>query len=147
VRQQSARPAETGPGDPPVAGALDTAAFEKALGVPVRSEGGVASATIGRDASVRRTRVGAAQGVGTQVAVVGSDERAAVTGEVAMTAPEVQAVVRSLRAGGLHLVGLHTHGIGETPPLWYAAFWGNGTARSLAGALRGVLDAQRAVRR
>lgn len=147
VRQQAARPGERGLGEAPRAGALDSTALEKALRTPVTVEGGVASAVVGRDVTLHRARLGAAQGFGTRVAVVGSDERAAVSGEVAMGASEVQAVVRALRAGGLHLVGLHTHGVLETPTLWYAAFAGTGRAQALAAAVRGVLDAQQAARR
>jgi len=147
VRQHSPRPAERLAGDPPKPGALDTAALEKRLGTALRAEGDVATATIAREVTVHRMRLGAAQGAGTRLWLVGGNEHAAVSGEIAMAAGEVQAVVRALRAGGLHLTGLHGHLVGEAPPLLFAAFWGAGPADALVAAVRGALDAQHAVRR
>jgi hypothetical protein len=51
--------------------------------------------------------------------------------------------LRALRAGGLHIVALHTHMIGEQPVAYFTHYWGKGAAANLAKAFRGALDAQR----
>jgi len=142
--------ARTRPPDPAAQrrdGTLDTAALERRLGTPVRLEHAAAIATVPRPITVRRSRLGAAHGVGTRLWFSGSPERATVIGEIALAPGEVQAVVRALRAGGLHLTLLHGHLVGESPQLLFAGFRGTGTQEALTTAIRAVLDAQRAVQR
>lgn len=81
-------------------------------------------------------------GLTTWAAFTGSDERAAIDGDVAMTAGEVQAVLRALRRAGIHVVALHNHMIGEAPAYYFTHFWGKGPAADLARGFRAALDAQ-----
>jgi hypothetical protein len=60
-----------------------------------------------------------------------------------MTAQEVQAVLRALRKGGLHIVALHNHMIGEQPAFYFTHFWGKGPTRALARAVHAALTAQK----
>jgi hypothetical protein len=60
-----------------------------------------------------------------------------------MTAAEVQPVLRALRKGGIHIVALHNHMIGEQPAFYFTHFWGKGPTRELADALRAALAAQK----
>ena len=71
------------------------------------------------------------------------DALAAVAGDIAMTAREVQPVLKALRGGGIHIVALHNHMLGESPAIFFTHFWGKGAALKLARGLRGALDAQR----
>ena len=69
---------------------------------------------------------------------------AAVTGDVIMTADEVQPVLRALRQADFHVVALHNHMVGEQPAFYFVHFWGKGPAAGLAQGFRRVLDAQSA---
>ena len=88
---------------------------------------------------------GGSMGITTWAAFSGTNERAAVSGDFAMTAAEVQPVLRALRAGGLSIVALHHHMIGEEPPLYFVHFWGKGAAADLARAVQGARAAQAGV--
>lgn len=79
------------------------------------------------------------------MAFAGSDTDAAVAGDFAMTRAEIPVVLRALRAGGIHVVALHNHMLGEQPRFYFTHFWGKGPAAELARALRAALDAQRDV--
>jgi hypothetical protein len=68
---------------------------------------------------------------------------AAVDGDFAMTAGEVQPVLRALRKSRLHIVALHNHMIGETPAYFFVHFWGKGPTQDLAKGLKAALDAQK----
>lgn len=80
-------------------------------------------------------------GLSTWAAFSGSDDAAVVGGDFAMTADEVQPVLRALRDGGINIVAVHNHMIGETPAYYFVHFWGKGPAADLAKGLRGVLEA------
>jgi hypothetical protein len=80
-------------------------------------------------------------------AFTGSDAHAAVDGDFAMTADEVQPVLRALRRENIHVVALHNHMVGETPIYDFTHFWAKGPAIELARGFRAALDAQRGVGR
>jgi hypothetical protein len=84
-------------------------------------------------------------GLTTWAAFSGSDALAAIDGDFIMTASEVQTVLRELRQGGLYVVALHNHMIGEAPVFYFTHFWGKGPAADLARVFRAVLDAQKEV--
>ncbi|MEV5508657.1 LppY/LpqO family protein [Streptomyces orinoci] len=68
------------------------------------------------------------------------DGRAAVNGDFAMTADQVNSVIKALRSHGLEIIELHNHMLHEQPRLFYAHFWATGDASTLARALRAGLD-------
>jgi hypothetical protein len=82
-------------------------------------------------------------GLTTWAAFSGSDGMAAVDGDFIMTAEEVQPVLRALRKGGIHIVALHNHMVGEQPAFYFTHFWGKGPAGELAKGVKSALDAQR----
>jgi hypothetical protein len=88
-------------------------------------------------------KVGGSMGLTTWAAFSGSDDLAAVDGDFIMTAQEVQPVLRALRKGGIHVVALHNHMIGEQPAFYFTHFWGKGPPKELAGALHDALAAQK----
>jgi hypothetical protein len=59
------------------------------------------------------------------------------------TAAEVQPVLQALRKGGFHVVALHNHMMGEQPAFFFTHFWGKGSTKDLANALKAALDAQK----
>jgi hypothetical protein len=67
---------------------------------------------------------------------------AVVDGDFAMTANEVQPVLKALRAAGINIVALHNHMNGETPAIYFTHFWGKGKAANLATGLQDALRAQ-----
>jgi hypothetical protein len=143
VRAARPEPAAGFGGPTPVPGRIDAAAIEKALGHPSQAQQGVVKVTVGREGQMHGAKVEASMGLTTWAAFSGSDELAAVDGDFIMTAAEVQPVLRALRKGGIHVVALHNHMVGERPAFYFTHFWGKGPARDLAAALRGALDAQR----
>jgi hypothetical protein len=143
VRADRTEPASRFAGDVPTAGKIDAAVIEKCLGSRSESQGGVVKVTIGRQGAMHSIVVGGSMGLTTWAAFSGSDELAAVDGDFIMTAPEVQPVLRALRKGGIHIVALHNHMIGEQPPFYFTHFWGKGPARELANALQEALTAQK----
>jgi len=143
VRERSANPATAFPRGGPVAmGSIDRSVIEAILGHPVKDASGVAKVTLGRTASMDGRSFGASMGLTTWAAFTGSDEQAVVNGDFAMTAREVQPVLRALRRAGIHVVALHNHMIDERPAYYFTHYWGRGPARELAEGLRSALDAQ-----
>ncbi|PYQ18990.1 MAG: peptidase M23 [Acidobacteria bacterium] len=69
------------------------------------------------------------------------DGQVMTMGDLVLLAPEVNPVVRALQAGGLDVLAIHNHLIGESPQVVYVHFGGHGPAGRLAEALRAALDA------
>jgi len=142
VRAKSAAPAAGFGGAAPAPGTLDTAALAAMIGAKPVVQGAVVKFTIGREVQMHGVTSGAAMGVNTWAAFSGNDARASVDGDFAMTAGEVQLVLRALRSAGIHVVALHNHMMGENPQLFFLHYWGKGPALELARGVRGALDAQ-----
>ena len=144
VRAKNPTPAELFPGESPRHGDFDTAQLEETIGASGKLRDGVFKISIGRSAIMAGSPFGASMGLTTWMAFSGSDELAAVAGDFAMSAQEVQPVLRALRSSDINIVALHNHMLGESPAMFFAHFWGKGRASKLAQGLRGALDAQRA---
>lgn len=144
VRRGLAVPANSFPGRAPVSGETDAAMIARITGQEVAvKDGGVVKVTIGREAAMHGAPFSSSMGLTTWAAFTGSDELAAIDGDFAMTASEVQPVLRALRRAGIHVVALHNHMIGEEPAYYFTHFWGKGSAAELARGFRSALDAQR----
>jgi hypothetical protein len=143
VRREHVQPATRFAGDVPRSGKLDAEAVEKTLGHKGETQKGVVKVTIGREGAMHGVKVGGPMGLTTWAAFSGSDELAAVDGDFIMSAEEVQPVLRALRKGGIHIVALHNHMIGEQPAFYFTHFWGKGPAQELARGVRSALDAQK----
>jgi uncharacterized protein DUF1259 len=61
-------------------------------------------------------------------------------GDLVLLAEEVNPVVHALQAGGLDVLAVHNHLIGESPQVVYVHFGGHGEAQALAQALRSALE-------
>jgi hypothetical protein len=143
VRKKAPTPAERFPGEPPkITGDYPVSALQNILGAKGLSNGDVLKFTFGRTASMRGASFGASMGVATWAAFTGNKERAVVDGDFAMTADEVQPVMRALRNAGIHVVALHNHMIGETPPYYFLHYWGKGDPTELGRGIRNALDTQ-----
>lgn len=70
-----------------------------------------------------------------------SGGKVAINGDFAMTAEQIDPVIRALRGGGIDIVSLHSHLTHEQPRLFYMHFWSTGDPVALATTLRSALDA------
>jgi hypothetical protein len=138
-----------GKGAPPAAaaaaaaGTLDTARIAQIVGRPGDQMGSVYKITVGRDdLSIKEmgATINARMGMNTWAAFVGTNETAAIAGDVAMLAGEVTPVLKSLRASGISVVAIHHHMTGTDPAIYFLHYWGTGPAEKLAAAFKGALD-------
>ncbi|MFW5924566.1 MAG: DUF1259 domain-containing protein [Myxococcota bacterium] len=149
VRDERPKPAESFAGEPPQAGEIDPEAIAAATGVDVQEKpGGVLKVSVPATTRMGGVEMGGAMGVATWAAFSGTTEHAAMDGDFVMTAEQVQPVLRTLRKGGVHVVALHNHMVGEDPPLYFTHFWAKGPAAELARAFKDtvVASAQAAAR-
>jgi uncharacterized protein DUF1259 len=131
------------PSAPSTAGSLDTAALAKVIGSPGEQAGSVYKITIGRDdLHVREmgAPITARMGLNTWAAFIGTDQKAAVAGDVAMLAAEVTPVLKALRQHGIDIVAIHQHMTTTSPTIFFLHYWGTGPARQLAEGVRAAVD-------
>jgi anaerobic selenocysteine-containing dehydrogenase len=120
---------------------LDTKRLEEIIGHSGQAGGGVFKITIGRGGvKMHGVEVTSSMGLNTWAAFMGTNERAHVAGDVAMTAKEVNPVIRALRKGGIEVVAVHNHMIDEQPRIFFLHYWGTGPAESLARTVREAFD-------
>lgn len=148
VRAQRERPA-TGFGGPTPdpGGGIDEERIAEITGLqPAEKPGGVVKISTGRTVSLDDTPVGPASGVSSWAAFSGSNELAAMDGDIVMTAEQVQPVLKTLRKHDVHVVALHNHMTTERPVLYFTHFWAKGPVDELATAFRNTLDAAETAR-
>jgi hypothetical protein len=99
--------------------------------------------TVGRD-DLKLTEMGAPinarMGLNTWAAFVGTNDNAAVAGDVAMLANEVTPVLKVLRQNGIDIVAIHHHMTGTSPTIYFLHYWGTGPADKLASAFKAALS-------
>jgi hypothetical protein len=122
---------------------IDTAKIAQIVGTPGEQSGAVYKITIGRD-DLKMTEMGAPinarMGLNTWAAFVGTNENAAIAGDVAMVASEVQPVLRALRKNGLVVVAIHHHMVDSRPVVYFLHYWGTGPADKLATSFKAALS-------
>jgi len=123
----------------PANSSLDPKRIDAVLGRSGEMNKGVYKVTIGREVKMAGHAMGNAMGVNTWAAFAGSDERAIVDGDLAMLESEAQDVLKALRAGGINVVAIHQHMIGETPRMMFLHYWGVGRSEDLARTLAAAL--------
>jgi hypothetical protein len=98
--------------------------------------------TIGRD-DLKLTEMGAPinsrMGLNTWAAFVGTNDNAAIAGDVAMLSGEVTPVLKALRRNGLDVVAIHHHMIDTRPSVYFLHYWGTGPAEKLATGFKAAL--------
>jgi len=135
-----------GPGAaaPPAAvPAMDDAKLAQIAGYAGERTGAVYKITVGRD-DLKIAEMGAVinarMGLNTWAAFVGTNDSAAIGGDVAMLASEVTPVLKALRQNGLQIVAIHHHMTGTSPTIFFLHYWGTGPAAKLAAGFRAALD-------
>ncbi len=137
------RPAST-PAPPAAAPTqIDTAKLAQIVGTPGEQTGAVYKITIGRD-DLKLTEMGAPinarMGLNTWAAFVGTNENAAIAGDVAMLANEVTPVLKALRKNGLDVVAIHHHMTDTRPTIYFLHYWGTGPADKLAAGFKAAVS-------
>jgi hypothetical protein len=123
--------------------ALDTAKLAKIVGHDGEQSGAVYKITVGRDdlgMKEHGATINARMGLNTWVAFVGTQEDAAVAGDVAMLENEVTPVLKALRKNGLDVVAIHHHMTEDRPVVIFLHYWGRGPSEKLAAAFKAALD-------
>src|ERR1051325_1359486 len=128
---------------PPATIDLPTSELDHALGASGKISGGAYQFAVARAERVvmHGVEIPPAAGVATAINFqpLGGG-RAAASGDFVMTANEVNAVIRELRAGAIEVTALHSHMLHEAPRLFFMHFWATGDALALARTLRAALD-------
>jgi len=122
---------------------IDVAKIAKIVGHEGEQTGAVYKITVGRDALGMKEHgatINARMGLNTWAAFVGTQEDAAVAGDVAMLETEVTPVLKALRKNGLDVVAIHHHMTGVTPMVIFLHYWGRGPAEKLATGFKSALD-------
>jgi len=122
---------------------LNTARIAQLAGHSGDQSGAVYKITVGRD-DLKMTEMGAPinarMGLNTWAAFVGTDDKAAVAGDVAMLPSEVNGVLKALRQNGLDVVAIHHHMLDTQPNVIFLHYWGTGPADTLATGFKAALD-------
>lgn len=122
---------------------LDTAAIDRALGHPGKINGGVYAVSVARAEAPREGGVALPDAMGSAIAInfqPTGNGRAAIAGDLVLTADEVNPVLRTLRANGIEVEALHNHMLDDEPRLFFMHFWANDDAVKLATGMRAALD-------
>ncbi len=140
-------PANQPPAGPPPAktgkDVFDLPALDRIVGATGTVNGPTYKYTIGRpDLTV--TAMGAemtpAIGLNTWMSLAGTADAAHAAGDVAMLDYEVNPVIAALRTGGLEVVAVHNHMLGDDPHMIFLHYYGSGPADKLATGFRSALD-------
>lgn len=121
---------------------LDTAKTDEALGRGGQKTGDVYRVGFPRtDLHVRAEGVDIRPGLalGSWAAFSGSDDHAAVMGDLVLLENEVNPVIRKLRTAGFEISAVHNHLMNETPHVLYVHYMGHGKAAEIAKSLRSAL--------
>jgi hypothetical protein len=123
--------------------ALNTAKLAQIVGSHGEQNGTVYKFTLGRN-DLKVVEMGATinarMGLNTWAAFTGTNEKAAVAGDVAMLESEVTPVLKALRKNGLDVVAIHHHMTADRPMIIFLHYWGTGPAEKLATGFKAAVD-------
>ena len=140
---RSPAPAPTATSGTAPANPLDTAKLVQIVGTAGEQNGAVYKFTLGRS-DLKVTEMGAPinarMGLNTWAAFTGTNEKAAIAGDVAMLASEVAPVLKALRKNGLDVVAIHHHMTSDKPMIFFLHYWGTGAADKLAQGFKAAVN-------
>jgi hypothetical protein len=142
IRKKTPKPTSTfGKAPLPAKSTIDAAKLDAALDTKGTPKDGMYKAIWGRDVTAScGCQAGKAMGVNTWAGFAGSDDVAVVDGDFAVSESELQATLKTLRAGGIDIVAIHHHMTGEEPRILFLHYWGRGKAADLAATVKKALD-------
>ena len=123
--------------------ALDTAKLVAIVGTPGEQTGAVYKFTLGRpDLNVTEmgASINARMGLNTWAAFTGTNDKAAIAGDVAMLESEITPVLKALRKSGLDVVAIHHHMTADRPMVIFLHYWGTGPAERLAQGFKAAVN-------
>jgi Domain of Unknown Function (DUF1259) len=123
--------------------ALNTAKLVEIVGAQGEQTGAVYKFTLGRsDLKVVEmgAPINARMGLNTWAAFTGTNENAAIAGDVAMLESEVTSVLKALRKNGLDIVAIHHHMTNQRPTIIFLHYWGTGPAEKLATGFKAAVN-------
>src|SRR5262245_9743397 len=143
IGKGSAAPAAPSPASGPPPSTLNTARLAEIIGAQGEQTGAVYKFTLGRsDLKVVEMGavIGARMGLNTWAAFTGTNEKAAIAGDIAMLETEVTPVLKALRGHGLDVVAIHHHMTNDRPVIIFLHYWGTGPAEQLAQAFKAAVS-------
>lgn len=125
------------------ANSLNTAKLVEIVGTPGEQNGAVYKFTLGRP-DLKVTEMGAADqranGPEHLAAFTGTNEKAAIAGDVAMLETEMTPVLKALRKNGLDVVAIHDHMTNDRPMVIFLHYWGTGPVEQLALGFKAAVN-------
>jgi len=141
VRAGKRQPAQSfGTSSFPPKSSITANALQEVLGAKGEAKDGIFKAVFGRSVKMPcGCEVGKEMGVNTWAAFAGADDNAVVDGDFVVLEDELQPTLKSLRKSGINIVAIHHHMIGEEPRVIFFHYWGRGSAKDLANAVKAAL--------
>jgi len=121
----------------PEKSSITAAPLNEIFGMQGESKDGMVKFTFGRPATMHGVKIDKDMGVNTWAAFAGSDDNAIADGDFAVTEDELQPVLKSLLKEKINIVAIHQHMTHEEPRIMFFHYWGRGTAKDLAQAVKG----------
>jgi len=141
IRGRNAKRAESfsagGGASLPEKNSITAGPLNEIFGMQGESKDGMVKFTIGRPARMHGVKIDKDMGVNTWAAFAGSDDNAVVDGDFAVTEDELQPVLRALLKDKINIVAIHQHMTHEEPRIMFFHYWGRGSAKDLANAIKG----------
>ena len=138
IRAENPNPKDSfGAAPLPEKSSITAAPLNEIFGAQGESKDGMVKFTFGRPATMHGVNIGKDMGVNTWAAFAGSDDNAVVDGDFAVTEDQLQPVLRSLLKDKINIVAIHQHMTHEEPRIMFFHYWGRGTAKDLAQAVKG----------
>jgi Domain of Unknown Function (DUF1259) len=122
---------------------INAAKLVEIVGTPGEQTGPVYKFTLPRsDLKVVEmgATINARMGLNTWAAFTGTNDKAAIAGDVAMLESEVTPVLKALRKNGLDVVAIHHHMTSDRPVIIFLHYWGTGPAEKLATGFKAALN-------
>ena len=140
VRAANSQPRNTfGAAALPEKSAITAEPLNVIFGMSGEVNNGMVKFTIGRAAKMHGVGINNTMGVNTWAAFAGTDDNAVVDGDFAVTEDELQPALKALRATNINIVAIHSHMTHEDPRILFFHYWGRGSAKQLAEAVKGAL--------
>jgi hypothetical protein len=140
IRETSAKPANTfGQKSLSEKSSITSAPLNEIFGISGEAKDGMIKFTIGKKSKMHGVEIGKEMGVNTWAAFAGTDDNAVVDGDFAVTEDELQPALKTLRLSGINIVAIHSHMTHEQPRILFLHYWGRGSAKKLADAVKGAL--------